>query len=110
MDLETQTTETKKAPTENYGSSRQVSQGTEKEKSNRKSEVSHVPVSSVHSAQERLGQGQVDPRSVIHQQVHKLPFIQDAVLKRSETSPPTRFLDNVNRLARWLLACANCSK
>ena len=110
MDLETQTTETKKAPTENFGSSRQVSQGTEKEKSNRKSEVSHVPVSSVHSAQERLGQGQVDPRSVIHQQVHKLPFIQDAVLKRSEASPATRFLDNVDRLVRRLLACANSSQ
>ena len=99
VDLETQTPDTKEAPSENYGSARQVSQRAKKEKSSRKSETSNVPVSAVHSPQERLRQRQIDSRSVTHQQVYKLSVFQDAVLKRSQTSPATGFLDNLDRLA-----------
>ena len=110
MVLEAKTPETKKAPTENYGSPRQVYQGAETKKSNRKSKASDVSVSTVYSSQERLGQRQIDSRSITHQQVHKLSIFQNAVPKRSKASPATRFLDNIAGFNRRLLACANRSQ
>ena len=110
MDLETQTPKTKAAPSENYDSARQVPQRAKKEKSHRKIKTSDVPVSAVHSPQERLRQRQIDSRSVNHQQIYKLPVLQDALLKRSQTSPATGVLDNLDRFDRRLLACTNRSK
>lgn len=90
-----------------YSQDRQTTGKTKKEESNRESKNCALSKQDFYSTKERLARWQVDSRPVNSQFLHKLSPLQDVNNKGSEVVTPERFLDNIYRLQRWLLACAS---
>ena len=90
-----------------YSQNRQTTCKTKKEESHRESKNCALPKQDFYSTKERLARRQVDSRPVNSQLFHQLSTLQDANNKRSEVVTPERFLDNIYRLQRRLLACAS---
>ena len=110
MDLETPAPTNQKASPTNFGSLEQFFERTTQKEGDRKSKTFEIPVTALYSPQEGLQHREADFRPFKAQRVHKLPIVQDANHQGSPPPPSSRFLDNLRRPTRRLLACTNSPK
>ena len=74
------------------------------EKGHLKGQKNPGPESPIHSPEERFTRRKIDNGSVLAQQVHRVPDLQDAHPERNQLTPTHGLLDSQPRPQGWLLA------
>ena len=110
MEMETSAPKTQETSPANFSSLGQFSERTQWKKGNRKGKTFEVPIKAFHCSKEGLQQRQTNFGSVTDQQLHPLSFFQDVNTQRSPPPTPSRILDNLDRPAGRLLACAHSAQ
>ena len=110
MVLEKKAPIVKKTTPEVLKSPRPYSEKIKKEKGRREGQENQVAVSALHSAKKGLNGSSSHIGPLTIEQVHSVSNIQDVNPPRSETTVTSRFLDNISRPQRRLLAHTYSSK
>ena len=110
LDMEKMPSPTEKTEAKGFTGARPHNERATTEESHRKGKITQVAIPTLYSSQERYRQGTLNSGLVNTKQLHKSPFIQNVDFKRSKTTTPSRLLDYVDRLPRWILACPNITR